>query len=236
MTASAHDEQDHGLEEACDDPRPVVTPAPEPSPAPPPDPAPLAAANARQTWTAAVARQTATVSSKLSPIARLAGDRIASASPMTLFLGVLGLFAALSIVASLAFDNALGVASAALFVPALSAAFGAVAMRSMDARRTSRALREDALREGAQLRQLERTLHYVDTKLSTGLTQFGSDRHNDAVIAMFQAKAATELYLGSAPDLDSPSDEPTHAGLHNFQPPAALSRGERSERAGLSLI
>ncbi|MBX7435074.1 hypothetical protein JDV09_23675, partial [Mycobacterium sp. Y57] len=201
MTATVDDQQSASSAPAGDSPRTEPTPVAEPPAAPGRDgaPAPSGAPQPRRTWTDTVARQAATVSSKLTPIARRAGDRVASASPTTLLLGLLGLLTTLSVVASLAFHNALGVTSAVLFVPALSAAIGALAVRCLDERRARQAQREQALPEAMQLRQLEHTLEYVDTKLSAGLSQFGSDRHNDAVIAMFQAKAATELYLGSEP-------------------------------------
>lgn len=202
-----------------------------------PAPAPPSAAPPRPpagSWRRTARRQAATVSAKLSPLARQAGDRIAAASPMTLLLALLGLLTVLSIVAALSSDTSLGVTSTVLFVPALSAVLGALAMRTLIARSRTQAVADDARQDATELRQLEHTLDYIDTKLDAALTQFGSDRHNDAVVAMFQAKAATELYRG-ATELDQRGEN--RYALADFLTPAALQAGERAERhAGLSLI
>ncbi|WP_156628814.1 hypothetical protein [Mycobacterium sp. 1274756.6] len=192
------------------------------------------APTAKPAWGQAVRRQASTVSAKLTPLARQAGDRIAAASPMTLLAALLGLLTILSIVAALSSDTSLGATSTVLFVPAFSAALGALAMRGLIVRRRDQALADDARHDATELRQLEHTLDYIDTKLDAALTQFGSERHNDAVVAMFQAKAATELYRGAA-ELDRRTE--TRYALADFLTPAALQAGERAERpAGLSLI
>jgi hypothetical protein len=152
----------------------------------------------KQQWSRTVARQAAAVSAKLTPVARRAGDRVAAASPTTLLLALLSVLVASSVVAALAFDNSLGVAATVLFIPTLSAAFGAITLRCLDDRRKSQAQCEDSRQEARALHQAEHTLDYIDAKLTTALTQFGTDRHTEAVIGMFQAKAATELYLGTA--------------------------------------
>lgn len=208
-----------------DEAGPVAASAPVPPPA-----------RTKPAWNQTALRQAAAVSSKLTPLARQAGDRVAAASPLTLLAAMLGVLMTLSIVASLSSDSSLGVASTVLFVPALSAALGALAMRGVAARRSAQAAREDARQDTAELRRLAHTLDYVDDKLNAALTQFGSERHNDAVVAMFQAKAATELYRGPAPGSHPDSPEKQYA-LAEFLAPAALHAGEAAERpAGLSVI
>ncbi len=136
---------------------------------------------------------------------------MAAASPTTLLLALLSVLAASSVVAALAFDSSLGVAATVLFIPTLSAAIGAITMRCLDDRRKSQAQREDSREQTRALHQAEHTLDYIDAKLTTALTQFGTERHNEAVIGMFQAKAATELYRGTAhaPErASSPEAEP----------------------------
>lgn len=208
MTVSVDSRQATGAEQITDDLAADPAAVPEPATGPRPDPATAAPTRPAETWAHTVARQTASVSAKLTPIAARAGDRVAGASPITLLLGLLGVLTTLSIVASLTIDGSLGVASAMLFVPTLSAAIGAVGMRCVDERRNRQTRHEDSRHEATQLRNLEHTLDYVDTKLTAALTQFGSDRHGDAVIAMFQAKAATELYLGSDA---APQRNPAHS-------------------------
>ncbi len=243
MTASVDSQQTSGNQQAGDDVSPDPTPAAEPAPGPDPDPAPAGRPRPTQNWTHTLARQAATVSAKLTPIAQCAGDRVAAASPRTLLLGLLGVLTTLSIVVSLAFDDSLGVTSAVLFVPVLSAAIGAVGMRWADERRKHQVLQENARHDATQLRHLEHTLDYVDAKLTAALAQFGSDGHNDAVIAMFQAKAATELYRGSETTPHSAliaattnADWASRYPLRDFDTPSELRQGDRLERAGLSLI
>ncbi len=171
---------------------------------------------AKLQWRRTLARQATTVSAKLTPVIRGAGDRVAAASPTTLLLALLCVLLASSIVAGLAFDGSLGVAATVLFIPTLSAAFGAITLRCLDERRKSQAQREVGREEARALHQAERTLDYIDTKLMVALTQFGTERHNDAVIGMFQAKAATELYLGTdhrPQRTSSPEAEPDNIDL-----------------------
>ncbi len=183
-----------------------------------------------------MARQAASVSSKLTPLVRQAGDRVAAASAMTLLVALLAALTTLSIVVALSSDASLGVASTVLFVPALSAALGALGMRRMIANRAEQAAREDARQEATEVRQLEHTLSYVDAKLTAALTQFGTEQHNDAVVAIFQAKAATELVLDSDAAPQQDSSQPRYP-LADFLAPAELRAGTSAERpSGLSLI
>ena len=43
----------------------------------------------------------------------------------------------------------------------------------------------------------QRSLEYVDNKLALALTAFGTERHQQAVIGLFQAKTAVEFTLGT---------------------------------------
>ncbi len=221
MTAAAAETQQAPNSAASQIP-PTTPPTAPPRPAAP-------------SWRQTAARQASTVSSKLSPLVRQAGDRVAAASAMTLLSALLAVLTTLSIIAALSSDASLGVTSTVLFVPALSAALGALAMRRLVARRDEQAEREDARQDATELRQLEHTLRYVDGKLTAALTRFGTDQHNDAVVAMFQAKAATELLLDSD---DAPHQDSTESRypLADFLAPAALRAGDSAERpGGLSL-
>lgn len=212
---------------ADDEARSEPTPAPEPAgPVEPP----------RQPRHRAALGQVSTVAAKLGALARQACDRVAAASPMTILVLLLGVLTALSMVAALSSESSLGVTSTVLFVPALSAALGALAMRHVLIRADGPTAREDARDDTTEMRQLQRTLDYVDAKLDAALTQFGTDRHNHAVVAMFQAKAATELYRESTGSLQHDAPETRYA-LADFLTPAARQAAGRLERpAGLSLI
>jgi len=173
-----------------------------------------------------------------------AGDTVAAASPMTVAQFVLGFLLTVSIIGAVSFDDTLGVAATILFVPVLAAAMGALGMRSFDARRRDRAEREQAQNQEHATANLERTLDYIDAKLTSALDRFGTDRHNDAIVAMFQAKAATELCLGPVPPGPSRNPQPAepadsiggHQSLADFLTPNALTRSERSEGVSRLLI
>jgi hypothetical protein len=47
---------------------------------------------------------------------------------------------------------------------------------------------------------LQRSVQYVDKKLALALNSFGTEQHQQAVIALFQAKTAVELTLGTEQD------------------------------------
>jgi hypothetical protein len=72
---------------------------------------------------------------------------------------------------------------------------------------------ESGDRPSAPTSELHRSVEYVDKKLAVALTSFGTDRHQQAVIALFQAKTAVELTLGTEQDgagaIDLPGDEQT---------------------------
>ncbi|ORA73066.1 hypothetical protein [Mycolicibacterium insubricum] len=192
----------------------------------------------------ALARGASAASSKLTPLVARAGDTVAAASPMTVAQFVLGFLLIVSIIGAVSFDDTLGIAATILFVPVLAAAMGALGMRSFDARRRDRAEREQAQNQEHATANLERTLDYIDAKLTSALDRFGTDRHNDAIVAMFQAKAATELCLGPVPPGPSRNPQPAepadsiggHQSLADFLTPNALTRSERSEGVSRLLI
>lgn len=211
-------------------PTPEATPpSPDRTPAPP---------RPKRQWGRTAARQAAAVSSKLAPVVRGAGDRVAAASATTLLSGLLGALLISSVIAGLTSNGSLGVAATVLFIPMLSGVIGAIGMRCLDERRRAQAQLDNEREETRTLQQIEHTLDYVDTKLTTALTQFGTDRHNEAVIGMFQAKAATELYLGtdrraearSAPDSEAEGiDLVSQYGLAELLTPRSV--GSKSDRS-----
>lgn len=65
---------------------------------------------------------------------------------------------------------------------------------------------------------LQRSVQYVDRKLAAALTSFGTDNHQQAVIALFQAKTAVELTLGTEQDPTSHVDLALRAGDYALRP------------------
>ena len=110
--------------------------------------------------------------------------------PVLQLLGALGLCALLSIAGSVALDNGLGKTCAVVFVPGFALAFGIAAHHwylSLDTDKPESQPKLDP----------QRSVEYVDSKLAFALNALGTDRQQQAVIALIQAKTATELSFGS---------------------------------------
>jgi len=79
---------------------------------------------------------------------------------------------------------------------------------------------------------LMRSVHYVDRKLTTALTSFGTEHHQQAVIALFQAKTAVELTLGTEEDPANYADLTLRQDDYGLRPRTAV---EPAVREGNSL-
>lgn len=129
-------------------------------------------------------------------ITRFGGQVLNEVPPALQLLGALGLCTILSIFGSVSLDNALGKSCAVVFVPAFAVAFGVVAHRWYSGL-------GDRTRSGSHApahsaSELERSVEYADAKLAFALSAFGTERHQQAVVALIQAKTATELSFGAA--------------------------------------
>ncbi len=129
-----------------------------------------------------------------------AGWRIVAEIPPALrLLGALALSVVLSVFGSLTFDSALGTMFAVVLVPCFSLALGVVAHKWYAGLSREGESGEVAARDAPLSVQLERSVEFVDTKLAFALNSFGTERHQQAVIALIQAKTATELARSTAP-------------------------------------
>lgn len=125
--------------------------------------------------------------------------------PALQLLGALGLCALLSIAGSVALDNALGKTCAVVFVPGFALALGVVAHHwylSLDVDKSTTAT------DAQPTLDLHRSVEYVDSKLAFALNALGTDRQQQAVIALIQAKTATELSFGTGQEPVRPSLRP----------------------------
>jgi hypothetical protein len=113
--------------------------------------------------------------------------------PALQLLGALGLLTALSIVGSVALEDSFGRTCAVVFVPVFAAAFGVIAHRSYGGPGGERQPRKTT----RPTADLQRSIEYVDSKLAFALNALGTDRQQQAVIALIQAKTATELSSGT---------------------------------------
>lgn len=121
------------------------------------------------------------------------------AALLALFFGLAG---------ALAGHGALSLICTVVVVPLSALVLGALGQRWHSGPRS-----DSGDRPSASTSDLHRSVEYVDKKLAVALTSFGTDRHQQAVIALFQAKTAVELTLGTEQDsagvIDLPGDEQT---------------------------
>lgn len=120
--------------------------------------------------------------------------------PTLRMLFVFGVLTLLAMAGSLTLAGTPGLVCAVVLVPICSITLGALGHRwfagaGAEPESGSRVSR-------AETAELERSMVYADKKLSMALNSLGSDRHQHAVIALFQAKTAVELALGTENDDD----------------------------------
>ncbi|MHC9292088.1 hypothetical protein ACRCUN_06445 [Mycobacterium sp. LTG2003] len=125
-----------------------------------------------------------------------AAGKLSSLTLLALLLGISG---------AIALDNALGVLCTVAVVPVCAGVLGALGHRWYTGLGEEMVQRTDAPAEPADS-DLQKSVQYVDRKLTQALTSFGTEHHQQAVIALFQAKTAVELTLGTEQDLASYGD------------------------------
>ncbi|MDO0975183.1 hypothetical protein [Mycolicibacterium frederiksbergense] len=140
--------------------------------------------------------------------------------PATLrLLGVLAVLMLLGIVGSIAAAGTLGMICSVVVVPVCAVALGAVGHRWF-----SRSPAAPATVES----DLSRSVVYVDRKLTLALNSLGSERHQQAVIALFQAKTAVELALGTEQDEADRDDAPVPVDAYRLRPRIQAGPGAKT--------
>ncbi|TFV60982.1 hypothetical protein E4P42_01990 [Mycobacterium sp. PS03-16] len=133
-------------------------------------------------------------------------------------LSVVGILMLLGIVGTIALPGTAGLLCAVVVVPLCSITVGALGHRWFSTPPSEKAPRTDVPAPEIATSDLARSVAYVDTKLTLALNAFGSDRHEQAVIALFQAKTAVELALGTERDTDTRLDAPLPITDHPRRP------------------
>lgn len=136
-------------------------------------------------------------------VARFAGRNVTrlwraleAVPPALLLFLVAGLLLLLGLVGAIALQNTLGLICTVVVIPVSALVLGAMGQRWYSGLGAPQASRETA----PATSELHRSVEYIDKKLATALTTFGTERHQQAVIALFQAKTAVELTLGTEQD------------------------------------
>lgn len=146
-------------------------------------------------------------------------------SALKLFL-VAGILLLLGLVGAIALDNAFGLICTVVVIPVCSLTLGALGHRWYSG--LGRTADATVITAEPATSELKRSVEYVDTKLSVALNTFGTERHQQAVIALFQAKTAVELTLGTEQNTTSYGDVPLRADDQHLRPRIRVGAASKS--------
>lgn len=132
----------------------------------------------------------------------------------------------LGVVGAIALRDSLGLICTVVVVPMCSITLGVLGHRWYSGPGAEATRGTDPQTAEPATSELHRSVQYVDKKLALALTSFGTEHHQQAVIALFQAKTAVELTLGTEQDTASHVAMPLRAGEHNLRP--RIRAGARS--------
>ncbi|MCV7321427.1 hypothetical protein AWB99_08425 [Mycolicibacterium confluentis] len=170
--------------------------------------------------------------------ARIVGQgwRVIEAVPAALQLFfVLGIGLLLGIAGAIALQSSLGLICTVVVIPVSSIALGVLGQRWYTGLGGQSARQIDSQTSAPTTSDLQRSVEYVDRKLTLALTSIGTERHQQALIALFQAKTAVELTLGTEQDSAINLDLPLAADDHALRP--RIRMGAKSQlREGSSLV
>lgn len=128
---------------------------------------------------------------------------LAAVPPAVRGFGTAAVIMLLGVVGAIALHNTFGLVCTVVVIPVCASVLGALGHRWY--RGLGVAVQPGTAADSAEpsTSELRRSVEYVDTKLALALTSLGTDRHQQAVVALFQAKTAVELTLGT--EQDSPT-------------------------------
>lgn len=122
---------------------------------------------------------------------------IESVPPTVRVLALMGILMLTGIVGAITLPGPLGLACIVVVVPVCSIALGALGHRWY----SGLGGRTEGFASAVSDSDLQRSVEYVDKKLTFALNAFGAERQQHAMIALFQAKTAVELTLGTEQDV-----------------------------------
>lgn len=155
--------------------------------------------------------------------------RAIDAVPRALQLFVVaGLLMLLGVVGSIALPTSLGLICTVVVIPVCSITLGALGHRWYSGLGNQQTQPADIPAAEPVTSDLQRSVEYVDKKLAVALTALGTDRHQQAVIALFQAKTAVELTLGTEQDAAPYGDLPLPADGHDLRPRIRVGSASKS--------
>ncbi len=139
--------------------------------------------------------------------------RAAGAVPPALRLFVCaGLLMLFGVVGAITLQTTVGLVCIVVVVPVCSAVLGVLGYRWYSGLGGEAAQHTNPQPAQPDTSELQRSVQYVDRKLALALTSLGTEHHQQAVIALFQAKTAVELTLGTEQDDAGDFSVPVGAG------------------------
>ncbi|CQD18804.1 hypothetical protein BN970_04192 [Mycolicibacterium conceptionense] len=169
---------------------------------------------------------------------RVAGrlSRAVEAVPPTVrLLAVASVTMLLGIVGAITMQNPLGLLCIVMVVPVCSFTLGVLGHRWYTGLDTQPAAGVEQSAAGPSTPELQRSVEYVDKKLAIALTAFGAERQQHAMIALFQAKTAVELTLGTERDETNHIDALLSVESHEPRPRIRAGSAPKSLRESNSL-
>lgn len=140
-----------------------------------------------------------------------------------------GIAMLLGVVGAIALQNSLGLICTIVVIPVCSITLGALGHRWYSGLGDQRTPQANTGAAEPTTSDLQRSVEYVDKKLTVALTSFGTERHQQAVIALFQAKTAVELTLGTEQDSTGYVDLPLPADDHTLRPRIRVGSATKSQ-------
>lgn len=142
-----------------------------------------------------------------------------------------GVLTLLGIVGALALNGTVALACIVVVIPLCSITLGALGHRWYSGAGGQPTPRAEIPAVGAP--DLQRSIEYVDKKLTLALNAFGAERQQHAMIALFQAKTAVELTLGT--EQDTAFDALLSVDDHDARPRIRAGSVSKSLRENTSL-
>jgi len=164
----------------------------------------------------AIARFVASGARSGARAVRQAWHVIESVPPAVQLFSGAGALMLLGVVGAITLHDRLGLICTVVVIPVCAAILGALGQRWYSGLGTETTRQAHSAEPAPS--ELQRSVQYVDKKLAQALTSFGTEHHQQAVIALFQAKTAVELTLGTEQDAASYIDVPLRADDYGLRP------------------
>ena len=155
--------------------------------------------------------------------------------PTVRVLTLMCIFTLLGIVGAIALEGTVALMCIVVVIPLCSITLGVLGHRWYSGQGAQPRPRTEVPAVTAPVSDLQRSIEYVDKKLTFALNAFGAERQQHAMIALFQAKTAVELTLGTEQDAASHVDALLAVDDHDARPRIRAGSAAKTLRENNSL-